>query len=321
MEWHGCRAIIEDKEVPAVAEKRFWNAKRREIALFYVLVAPFVILFIATKLVPFVNGLYLSLTNYTGYNYDRVEFVGVNNYQRVFTDAQAMSSLGRTFLIGCITVPLGLIVGLGCALLLNKARKGLGVFRTIIYMPSIIPTVAAGLMWRIIFNANEGLLNKFLGIFGINPVNWLGYDHILAALVIMMTWGSTGGLLLNLAALQGIPNELYEAAALDGAGGWKKFTKITLPMISPILFFNLVMGIIGGFQLYAQPVLLAPGSNGVLNLPLKPTYTYMVHAYQQILGYSRFGYGLAMMWVLVFIINILTVIVTKTQKYWVFYSD
>lgn len=300
---------------------RFLNAKRREALLFYVLTAPFVILFLVIKLFPFLNGLYLSMTNYTGYNYDRVEFVGLNNFIRVVSDAHAMRALGQTFLIGFITVPLGLAVGLGCALLLNKARKGLGVFRTIIYLPSIIPVVATGLMWRIIFNTNEGLLNEVLGVFGIDSVNWLGYDHILGALIIMMTWSSTGTLLLNLAALQGIPEVLYEAASIDGASAWKKFSRITIPMISPILFFNLVMGIINGLQLYAQPVLLAPGTNGVLNLPLKPTYTYMVHAYQQILGYSRFGYGLAMMWVLVLIINILTIVVLRTQKYWVFYSD
>lgn len=305
-----------------MSKKKFWNAKRREAMLFYILVFPFVTLFIAIKLVPFFNGLYLSMTNYTGYNYDRLNWVGINNYQRVLTDAQAMAALGRTFLIGLLTIPAGLAIGLGCALLLNKARKGLGVFRTLIYLPSIVPTVAAGLMWRIIFNTNAGLLNTILGVFGVEKILWLGYDHIRAALIIMMLWSSTGTLLLNLAALQGIPVELYESAALDGANGWAKFSRITIPMISPILFFNLLMGIINGLQLYGQVVLLAPdGSNGILSIPLRPTYTYMVHAYQQILGYSRFGYGLAMMWVLVFVIAILIVVVMRSQKYWVFYGD
>ncbi len=301
--------------------KRFkLNERKRDAIFFYTLIAPFVIMFFAIKVVPFVNGLYLSLTNYTGYNYGRQEFIGLKNYIRVLGDDHAMRALGQTFLIGMITVPLGLMVGLFSAMLLNKARRGLGVFRTIVYLPAIIPTVATGLMWKIIFNKNEGLLNFLVAPLGIAPVNWLGYDHILAALIIMMTWSSTGTLLLNLAALQNIPEALYEAASIDGANGWKKFWKITIPMISPVLFFNLLMGIIGGLQLYAQPVLLAPGTNGVLNLPLKPTYTYMVHAYQQILGYSRFGYGLAMIWILVILINVLTVIVLKTQKYWVFYG-
>ena len=296
------------------------NERKREAIFFYVLIAPFVIMFFAIKVVPFVNGLYLSFTNYTGYNYGRQAFVGLKNYVRVLGDDHAMRALGQTFLIGIITVPLGLMVGLFSAMLLNKARRGLSVFRTIVYLPAIIPTVATGLMWKSIFNKNEGLLNFLLAPFGIGPINWLGYEHILAALIIMMTWSSTGTLLLNLAALQNIPEALYEAASIDGANGWKKFWKITIPMISPVLFFNLLMGIINGLQLYGQPVLLAPGTNGVLNLPLKPTYTYMVHAYQQILGYSRFGYGLAMIWILVILINVLTVIVLKTQKYWVFYG-
>ena len=269
------------------------NYRRKEALLFYILTAPFLILFAVIKLVPFIEGLWLSFTTYTGYNYGREKFVGLRNYIRVFSDADALYSLGRTFLISIITVPLGLGVGLGCALLLNKARKGVGVFRTILYLPSIIPAVA---------------------------YVWLGYDLIVVSLVIMMTWGSTGGLLLNLAALQGIPDELYEAAAIDGANGWKKFTKITIPLISPVLFFNLLMGIINGLQLYTQPVLLSNGANGVLNLPLRPVYTYMVHTYQQILGYARFGYGLAMVWVLVLIINLLTVLVMKSQKFWVFYD-
>ena len=293
---------------------------KREALFFYILVAPFVIMFIAIKLIPFVNGLYLSLTNYTGYNYNRLHYVGFNNYARVFGDDHAMRALFTTFRIGLITVPLGLVVGLFSAMLLNKARKGLSVFRLIIYLPAIIPTVATGQMWKIIFNRNEGLLNFLLSYLGVEPINWLGYDYVLYALVIMMTWGSTGTLLMNLAALQSIPETLYEAASLDGANGWNKFWNITIPMISPVLFFNLLMGIINGLQLFSQPVLLAPGTNGVLNLPMKPTYTYMVHAYQQILGYSRFGYGLAMIWVLVIIINVLTVIVLKTQKYWVFYG-
>jgi multiple sugar transport system permease protein len=171
------------------------------------------------------------------------------------------------------------------------------------------------------FNQYAGGLNKVLSIFGIKPVQWLGYEYVFYALIIMLTWGSTGSLLINLSALKNVPAELYEAASIDGANGFQKFRKITIPMISPVLFFNLIMGIIGSMQLYTQPVLLASGNNGVLNRPLKPIYTFMVHAYQQILGYSRFGYGLAMIWILVIVINIMTVIVMKSQKYWVYYGD
>lgn len=301
--------------------KHLVGEQKREAMMFYAIIAPFLIMFFLIKLVPLINGLYLSFTNYAGYNYNRLKAVGMKNYIRVFQDNDAMRCLWQTFKIGLITVPVGLAVGLFTALLLNRARRGVYVFRTIAYLPSIIPTVATGLMWRIIFNKDSGLLNKILELVGISPVHWLGYDAILWSLLIMMTWGSTGSLLINLAALKDIPEQLYEAAAIDGANGVQKFFKITIPMISPVLFFNLIMGIINNLQLYTQPVLLSEGSNGVLNTPLRPVMTYMVHAYQQILGYSRYGYGLAMIWVLVILINILTVLVFKTQKYWVFYAD
>ena len=295
--------------------------QKREAGLFYLIITPFLLMFLLIKLVPMANGVYLSLTNYAGYNYNRLKFIGFRNYQRVFTDNDAIFTLLQTFKIGLITVPISMIVGLLTALLLNNARKGVYIFRTIAYLPSIIPGVATGLMWKIIFNKDAGLINHLLGLLGIPAIGWLEYDYVIYALIIMMTWGSTGSLLINLAALKDIPEQMYEAAAIDGANAWQKFWKITIPMISPVLFFNLIMNIISNLQLYSQPVLLAQGVNGVLNMPLRPVMSYMVHAYQQILGYLRYGYGLAMVWVLVIIINLLTFIVFKTQKYWVFYSD
>lgn len=295
--------------------------QKREAGLFYLIITPFLLMFLFIKLVPMVNGVYLSMTNYAGYNYNRLKFVGLRNYLRVFTDNDAVFTLLQTFKIGLITVPISMIVGLLTALLLNNARKGVYVFRTIAFLPSIIPGVATGLMWKIMFNKDAGLINHLLNMLGVSSVAWLEYDYVMYALIIMMTWGSTGSLLINLAALKDIPEQMYEAAALDGANAWQKFWKITIPMISPVLFFNLIMNIISNLQLYSQPVLLAQGVNGVLNMPLRPVMTYMVHAYQQILGYLRYGYGLAMVWVLVIIINLLTVLVFKTQKYWVFYAD
>ena len=304
----------------AEKQKKFLTMKRREALLFWILILPFLILFIGIKLVPLAEGLYLSFTNYTGYNYDRLSWAALRNYKEVLADKKAMSALKQTFVIGFITVPISMIIGLGSAVLLNRAKKGLGVFRTIIYIPAIIPAATAGLIWKGIFSTDTGVLNYLLNLLGFHKINWLGYDYIFLSLIIMMTWSSTGTLLTNLAALQRVPETLYEAAQLDGAGSLKQFTKITLPMISPILFFNLILGIIGSLQLYGQPVLLTSGTGGVLSVPLKPVYTYMVHAYQQLLAYGRFGYGLAMIWVLVILINLLTFLFMKTQKYWVFYD-
>ncbi len=301
--------------------RRMTTEQKREALLFYAIILPFLVMFVFIKLVPMVNGLYLSLTNYAGYNYNRLKFVGFKNYMRVFQDNDAMNYLLNTFFIGLITVPVGLAVGLFTALLLNRARKGVYFFRTVAYLPAIIPGVATGIMWRIIFNKDSGLINNVLGLFGVSPIHWLGYDYVFYALLILMTWGSTGSLLTFLAALKNVPEQLYEAAEIDGANGIHKFFNITMPMITPIMFFNLVQGIIANLQLYTQPVLLSEGGNGILNQPLRPIMTYMVHAYQQLMGYSRFGYGLAMMWVLVILINVLTVVIFKTQKYWVFYGE
>ena len=305
-----------------ITKKKFLNkfsSKTKEAILFYIMVFPFASMFIVIKLVPFARGIYLSFTNFTGYNLDRVRFTGLKNYIRVFNDNDAMYALFQTLKIGVITVPLTMIVGLMLALFLNRPMRGVRIYRTIAYLPSIIPAVATGMLWRMMFNKDAGVINLILSqLFGIKPINWLGYDYALYALIIMMLWGSSAGLLINLAALKDIPVELYEAADMDGASGIRKLFKITLPIISPILFFNLVLGIIGGLQLYAQPVLLAPGVNGVLNVPPTPIYTYLVHTYQQIFGMARYGYGLAMIWVLFIIINLMTLIVFKTSKYWVF---
>lgn len=253
--------------------RRMTTEQKREALLFFAIILPFLVMFVFIKLVPMVNGLYLSFTNYAGYNYSRLKFVGFKNFMRVFQDNDAMKYLLNTLFIGLITVPIGLAVGLFTALLLNRARKGVNFFRTVAYLPAIIPGVATGIMWRIIFNKDSGLINNVLGLFGVAPIHWLGYNYVLYSLIILMTWGSTGSLLTFLAALKNVPEQLYEAAEIDGANSIHKFFKITMPMITPITFFNLVQGIIANLQLYTQPVLLSEGSNGVLNQPLRPIMT------------------------------------------------
>lgn len=293
--------------------------KTRETLTFYVLVSPFLITFLLFSVFPLVLGFYLSLTNFTGFNFDKIKLIGMSNYARVFTDNDAMYSLVRTFEIGMITVPIGIIVSFLLSLLLIQNIKGQGIFRTIYYLPSIIPGVASALMWKLMFSKDNGIINSFLNIFGVEPVWWLGYDMCTTSLVIMMAWGAAGGILINMAGLKNIPAELYEAAEIDGASGWRKFWKVTLPLFTPILFYNLLMGVIGMLQLFAQPVLLSNGT-GLLSVPLRPNYTYVVHIYQQVFGAQRFGYGLALSWVVAIVILVLTIIVMKTSRYWVFYE-
>jgi multiple sugar transport system permease protein len=292
---------------------------KKEALTFYALVSPFILHFVFLGIIPLAMGLYISFTNFTGFNFDKMKPVGLSNYLRVFTDNDALYSLARTFTIGIINVPLGIIFCFFLSLLLVQNVKGIGLFRTIYYLPSVIPGVAAGLMWKIMFGRDYGVINTILDKIGFKPVWWLGPDFATTSLIIMLVWGAGGGILINIAGLKNIPQELYESAALDGATGWKKMRYITLPLFTPILFFNILMGVIGMLQLFAQPVLLSNGT-GLLSVPLRENYTYVVHIYQQVFGYQRFGYGLALSWVVTVIILILTMITLKTSKNWVHYE-
>ncbi|MDI9470027.1 MAG: sugar ABC transporter permease [Bacillota bacterium] len=292
---------------------------RRSIA-FYTMIAPWLIVFLSFALFPLVYGFYLSFTNYFGFNLEDLSLVGLKNYQNVFNDKDAMGALGRTFLFAAINVPLGTVIALTLALLLNHNIRGRSVFRTIFYIPSIMPAIVTTMMWKnILFTGNGGILDRIIGFFGLGPVNWLGYDYALFSLVLMSSWGAGGGILIYLAGLKGVPDELYESAAIDGASYMQRLFRITLPLLTPVIFFNVLMGIIGTLQQYLQPILLA--GDQLLARPIKPIYLYVVHAFQQIFANQRFAYGMALLWVLFLITLLLTLVVFKTSRLWVFYED
>lgn len=293
---------------------------RKEERTFYLLISPFIFSFVFLSVFPMLMGAVLSFTNYTGFNLETARFVGISNYQKVFADPDAMHSLLRTLELSLIIVPLTLFAAFILAMMLIQNVKFQGGFRTIYYLPSVVPFVAAGLMWKILFSRDRGMLNMVLGMFGIDPVFWLGPDMCSASLVIMCLWGAGGGILINIAGLKNIPNELYESASIDGARFFTKLFRITIPLFTPILLFNLLLAIIGNLQMYAQPVMLATSGTGLLAVPFKDNYLYLVHIYQQVFGSQRFGYGLALSWVIVAIILFLTVLVLKTSKRWVNYD-
>ncbi|MFD1677108.1 carbohydrate ABC transporter permease [Alicyclobacillus fodiniaquatilis] len=297
------------------------SIKRKRAAEFYLFISPWFVVFILLGLIPLLWGLYLSFTDYSGYNYATLRFVGWLNYKDVFTDPDAMAALRRTLIITVINVPLGTFIGFMLAVLLNNRLKGLSIYRTIFYLPSIIPVVATGLMWKSIYAKQGGLLNNLLGLLHIHPVDWLGYDLSVSSLIIMLLWGAGGGLMIYLAGLKGVPQSLYEAAAIDGAKTVQKFRYVTVPLMTPVLFFNVIMGIIASLQILVQPMLLTPGNNGLISEPIQPIYLYMVHAWLQIFDFQRFGYGLAMLWVLFVVVLILSLIVFQTSKYWVYYES
>lgn len=301
----------------------FEGAKLRA---FYVIMIPFLILFLAVKLYPFLWGFYISMTNFTGFNLGNLKFVGLSNFKRVFSDSEALPSIVRVVKIGLVTVPVQLVLTLSLSMLLCKPRKGVGVFRTLMYLPSVLPMLAVTIMWRQMYAYNGGMINTILELLGIGRVNWFGYEHARTALIIMMLYGCTGGILAKIAAINNVPAELYEAAYLEGCGPIRKMVKITLPMISNIIYMDVLLSIIGTLQLFAQPVFLAGSSTGntadsLTATPIEPLYTYLVHIYQQIFVNMRFGYGLALVWVIFIIIMLITLIMESTKKFWVFKED
>ncbi len=298
---------------------RFQRRSFKEALEFYFFISPWFIVFILLGLIPLLYGLYLSFTNYAGFNMDRLVFVGLDNYKKVFTDNDAMYALGRTLFFTVIMVPSSIILGFMLAVLLNQNIKRIGLYRTLFFIPSIIPVVAVGTMWRSLF-VDDGVINNLLTSIGMEPVDWLGYDYAIYPLIIMLLWGVGGGILIYLAGLKGVSKDLYEAAAIDGATTVQRFAKITIPLVTPVLFFQFIMSIISSLQIFVQPILLAANSNSLLSTPIRPNYVYSVHAFQQIFAYGRFGYGLALLWVLFIMILVLTIVVFTTSKLWVFYE-
>lgn len=293
------------------------SKKWRQYGTFYAFLSPWLIIFILLGVFPLLYGLYLSFTNFTGFNMNHLKFVGFSNYKTVFMDSESMYALGRTLLVTAINVPLSLGIGLLLAILLNQKIKGLSWYRTAFYMPSVVPIISTVLMWKFIFSG-DGLLNTLFTRLHLPAVNWLSYDYATTALIVMLLWGAGGSLLINLAGLKGIPADLYEAAEIDGASTIRKFFTVTLPLMTHILFFNLIMGIITSLQIYIQPILLS--GRQLLDPPIKPNYLYLVHAFQQIFAFQRFGFGLALMWVLFIAILLLTVLVFYSSRYWVYYE-
>ncbi|HBG16682.1 MAG TPA: ABC transporter permease, partial [Firmicutes bacterium] len=238
-------------------------------------------------------------------------FIGFRNFGNIFSDPAFYKALLVTMRYAVLAIPLTIIMALLVALSVNNQYKGIGIFRTIFYMPSIVSGVAVAIVFKWILDPSYGALNSLLRIFGITGPNWL-YDSawVLPSYLIMAVWGASGGLYIYLAALKDIPKELYEAATIDGAGWRQKIRYVTLPMLTPILFYNLVIGLIGAFRKFTDAYVLGgAGEEGVF---------YMVYLYRQAFSFYKMGYATALAWILFVIILGLTLIINYTKKYWVY---
>ncbi len=290
-------------------KKKYSPMQRSNYRAFYIFMAPFLIAFLVYRLFPMAWGFYISFTNYSGFNIGDMSMVGWKNYIRAFDDSQAFASLGRTFLIGVIVIPSTMVICNIAAIALSMKFKGVGILRTIFYIPSILPAVAVSTMWRGMFLRDGGVFNELIKLFGGEPINWLGFDYIFTSLILMLLWGAGGGVLNNISAIKNISTELIESAKLDGAGNWGVIRHIIIPMTAPMNYMTVVNGIISSLQMFGEPVLLS--GVGLSSVPLQPVYTYMVHTYQQIFANLRFGYGLALTWIVFAIMMILTLITRR----------
>ena len=295
----------------------------RRALTFYLLISPWLIGFVLLGAIPLAGAFVMSFTNYDGLNLDYLSFVGADNYTRALGDADAQYALGRTLLLMAVVVPVGLVLQLALALMVNQKIRFSNFFRTIFYLPYVIPVVASVWIWKIFVDPTGGLLNALIGaVLPDANIRWL-VDYPTAVLAVLTIWAAAGGgMVVFLAGLQGIPAEYREAAMIDGASRTQVTRFITLPLLTPVIFFNLVTGIIVALQILVQPMLLSPGILGLNpgTVPPRDNYLYVVHAYIEIFTKQLFGYGSALLWVLFAVVLGLTVLLFKTSRRWVFYG-
>ncbi|WP_307000392.1 carbohydrate ABC transporter permease [Lederbergia panacisoli] len=291
----------------------FTRQEKHSLVKGLLFISPWLLGFLAFTLTPFIMSLYYSFTDY-----DIIQapvWVGLENFRELFQDKLFWKSLYNTFYYTLIFCPLGVIVGVSLALLLNLKVRGMAIYRTIFYLPSIVPFVASSILWLWLLDPQYGIINSIIGIFGINGPGWLvDPQWSKPALIMMGLWGVGAPMIIYLAALQDIPNEMYESADIDGAAGWQKILFITVPMLTPVILFNLIMGLIGSFQYFTQAYIMTQGG------PNDSTLFYALYLYNNAFSYFHMGYASAMAWILFAIIMGTTLLIFKSSARWVYYG-
>ncbi|MFK4089568.1 carbohydrate ABC transporter permease [Kribbella sp. NPDC020789] len=287
--------------------------RRREALWFYLFASPWIIGFVVFLLGPMVASIYFSLTDWDSFTPPK--WVGLDNYRRLLTDDPVFwKALWNTFYYAAISVPLGLVLGLWLANLLNKQVRMRKLFRTLIYLPTLVPLVATAMIFKMVL-APSGPLNDLLGLAGIPGPSWLlEAAWVKPALILLSVWGAGGATVLLLAAMKGIPRELYEAAEVDGASSIRQFWSITVPQLTPIIFFNLIMGLIGAFQVFSQVYILTKGG------PNNASQTMVPLLFDQAFSFYHLGYASALSWLLFAVIMVFTLIAFRSARRWVFYE-
>ncbi|HEV7300884.1 MAG TPA: sugar ABC transporter permease [Tepidisphaeraceae bacterium] len=298
--------------MPSLSRARSVESKNLLKGLAFV--SPWIIGFVAFTAVPVALSLYYSFCDYP--MLQKPTFIGLANYRELWNDPIFWQVLRNTFIYAALALPLGMVIALGVAILLNTKIRGQFIYRTIIFLPSLVPAVASAMLWLWLFNAKLGLINVALRAVGVdNPPGWLSdITWAMPALVLMSFWGIGNTVIIYLAGLQDVPRELYEAAELDGANSFRQVWHVTLPSISPVIFFNLVMAIIGTLQVFGTPYIMTGGG------PARSTYFYTMYLYDSAFRDLKMGYASALAWVQLLIVLILTAIAAWTSKHWVHYQ-
>lgn len=288
--------------------------KRNWVGLLYI--SPWLLGFVILQVYPFFSSLYYSFTDLSLFK--TPVFIGIKNFYYMFArDANFYQSLKVTFIYTLFAVPGKIVVSLLIALILNQKIRGVNFYRTVYYLPSILGgSVAVAFLWRVLF-MNDGIINKFLSFLHLGPVQWLGPNYALFTLSLLTVWQFGSSMLLFLAGLKQIPVELYEAAKVDGASTLRIFSRITIPQLTPIIFFNLVMQTINAFQEFTSVFIISNGRGG----PIGATYLYGLMVYQNGFEFFKMGYASAQSWVLFGIIMFFTALIFKSSPYWIHYED
>jgi multiple sugar transport system permease protein len=300
-----------------VASPSFWSGVWQNHAPGYLFLLPWFIGFFGLTIGPILTSFYLSFTHFDLLTAPR--WAGVDNYVRMFTnDPKFAASMRVTFFFVIFSVPLKLAFALGVALLLNRGMRGLPLYRALFYLPSLLgASVAIAILWRQIF-AGNGLVNQVLANFGIQGPSWISNPNTsLWTLIILAIWQFGSPMIIFLAGLRQIPQDMYEAASLDGAGKWRQFWRITLPMLTPVVFFNAIIQTIEAFKSFTPAFIISGGTGN----PINSTLFYTLYLYNEAFGFFRMGYASALAWVLLAIVSLFTAFSFLTSKYWVHYDD
>lgn len=288
--------------------------RRREVIEGYLFASPFIIGFLVFIAVPMIWAFVLMFQRY---NLLRPPmFIGLTNVQDMLADPKTWQSMWNTVYYAFVSVPLQLALAFGCAVLLNQPLRGRNFYRTALYLPVIVPIVVSAFIWQRAYHPDFGIINEMIGWFGIPPQQWL-FEPVLAkpAFIFMRIWVMGTQMVIFLAGLQNVPQSLLEAAALDGANAWRKFWNVTVPIMTPVIFFNLIVGIIGNFQVFAPALIMTKGG------PQDATLFMVLYIYRNAFEYSKLGYAAALSWLLFLFIIILTILQFRGSGRWVFYES